>query len=142
LTQPPIINPARFAPVFAVGYAQDDGELTLVSAAAPMPVTTVAAAQPSPLQGSASASTVAGPFAPAAGLPVTLILDGDWTGTVTVLRSTDGGAKLLGLTAAGEPWASFSENACEPVWEEHVPGATLFLDIALVSGALEYRLGH
>lgn len=138
----PISTPAGFAPVYAVGYSTD-GELSTVSAASPLPVALAPSANtPQALAGTAAANTVAGPFAPLRGTAVTLSLSGSWNGTVAVLRSTDGGTTKLPLTAGGQPWARFSANCCEAVWEENDPQASLWLDMTLASGSVSYRLGH
>ena len=46
------------------------------------------------------------------------------------------------LAVAGAAWAQFTGNACEPVWEEIDPEATLYLDIALTAGTLHYRIAQ
>jgi hypothetical protein len=142
LAQPPVITPARFVPTYAVGYSSASGEMSQVSAASPLPVALAPGAAATPLEATTVASTLAGPFIPTPGLAVVLNLRGTWSGTVNVMRSTDGGTTLNPLTVAGQPWARFSGNACEPVWEENDAGARLYLDIALTSGSLSYRLGH
>jgi hypothetical protein len=71
-----------------------------------------------------------------------LQLSGTWTGTVKLLRSSDGGTTKLPLTLAGAAWGQFTANCCEPVWEESETAATLWLDVALTSGTLAYRLAQ
>jgi hypothetical protein len=142
LAQPPITTPARFVPVYGVGYAETDGNVSPVSAQAPLPVSLSGGELPAPLTGNASASMVAGPFTPAAGVPVTLVLDGDWQGSVQVERSTDGGTTRTPLTIDGATWARFTGNACEPVWEDRDPAATLWLNITLDAGTVTYRMGN
>lgn len=93
-----------------------------------------------PLAGAAAASTSAGPFTPQLARAIWLTLTGAWTGTVRVLRSVDGGATKVPLTLAGQSWASFTANCAEPIAEESVSAATYYLDIALTSGAVTYRL--
>lgn len=136
----PVSVPAGFAPVTAIGFAQADSTFAQVSAASPLPVffarTEIAAA----LSGTTSTSLIAGPFAPVRDRPVILALSGTWSGSVKVLRSTDNGSTKLPLTVGGTPWAMFSSNCCEAVWEEGADGAQLFLDVTLSSGALTYRL--
>lgn len=138
----PIMTPARFAAASAMGYADPTGALSLVSAATPLPVAPGPAAVPAPLAGTAAASTAVGGFAPARGVPVVLVLRGIWQGSARVLRSTDGGTTLDPLTLGGSDWGLFSGNACEAVWEENDPAATLHLAITLASGTITYRLGH
>lgn len=139
----PVSAPAGFAPLAAIGFTQADATLAPVSTATPLPV----ALQPlpplppvPPLEGTASGAAAAGPFAPEIGRPVILTLSGRWTGTVWLLRSADGGTTRTPLTVGGLPWASFTANCCEPVWEEGSSGAELYLDIALSSGTLAYRI--
>lgn len=94
------------------------------------------------LAGSASASAVVGPFTPVLGRAAVLMLSGSWAGTIKVSRSTDAGATRQPLTVAGLPWAQFSANACEAVWEESDPTARLYLEITLTSGTVNYRLSQ
>lgn len=137
----PISVPAGFAPAYAVGYSDTGGRLALVSGAAPLPVSTAAVA-PDPLVGAISASAVVGPFYAVAGRIVSVALDGDWQGTVTLLRSTDGGATKLPLRVAGEPWATFNSSGLEQAWQEAEDGASFFLDVSLQSGTLAYRVSQ
>ncbi|MDE2561268.1 MAG: hypothetical protein KGL48_03380 [Sphingomonadales bacterium] len=142
--QSTIATPAGFTPAYATGFADGNGMLSLVSSSMPLPVTvtpsggTLAAA----VAGTSAASILTPAFSPTPGVPVIVTLDGAWTGTVVVQRSADGGMTRRGLTVAGDAWARFTGNACEPVWEEHDPSAALYLDIALTSGSVTYRLGH
>ena len=71
-----------------------------------------------------------------------LALSGSWSGTVKVLRSTDGGATKLPLTIAGASWGQFTANCCEAIWEESEAAARLYLDITLIAGSASYRLGQ
>ena len=137
----PISVPAGFAPAYAVGYSDTGGHLALVSDAAPLPVATAPFA-PEPLVGSISASAIVGPFDAVAGRIVSLALDGEWEGTATLLRSTDGGASKLALRVAGESWGTFSSSGLEQVWQETEDGATFFLDVSLQSGTLAYRVSQ
>ena len=139
----PISLPSGYAPAFAIGYADAaTGKLAVVDSAKPLPVLVVGAAAPSALSGTLSASTLVGPFRPIAGSPVYLTLSGDWQGRAAVLRSIDGGATRQSLTMGGIEWAAFGANACEPIWEEHVAGADLYLDITIASGTLTYHLAQ
>jgi hypothetical protein len=137
----PISVPAGFAPAYAVGYSDTGGRLALVSDTAPLPVSTAALA-PDPLVGSISVSAIVGPFDAVAGRIVSVALGGEWEGTVTLLRSTDGGATKLPLRVAGEPWATFSSPGLEQAWQEAEEGASFFLDISLQSGNLAYRVSQ
>jgi hypothetical protein len=137
----PIGNPAGFLTQHVVAFAGADGLGTTVTAAAPLPVAVGPATPPgAPLAGQTSVDAVAGPFAPVAGLPIWVSLSGDWSGSVQVMRSLDGGATLQPLTLGGQPWAIYTTNANEPVGEETVAGATYYLDVALSSGSLAYRV--
>jgi hypothetical protein len=98
--------------------------------------------KPTPLAGSASTTALVGPFVPVAGQPVVISLSGTWSGTVALLRSVDGGATRLPVTLAGRSWGQYTANACEPFWEEAEGAASLYLDIALQSGTVVYRLAQ
>ncbi len=142
LTQTPISVPAGFAPANAVGFSDTDGSLALVSSATPFPVSFEQPTAPDALEGTATATLLAGPWMPAIGRAITLCLSGTWSGKVSLLRSTDGGATRIPVTAGGQPWANFTGNACEPVWEEADAAATFYLDIVISSGAAKYRLAN
>lgn len=135
----PIAAPSGYATANAMAYADGDGNLAIVSAQQPIPVQRKFAAA-SPLAGSSGASGSFGPFVPALDRSIILSLSGTWAGTVKVLRSTDGGVTKLPLTVGGSTWAQFTANCCEAVWDESETGATLYLDVALSSGTLTYRL--
>lgn len=137
----PAKAPAGFVPEAAIAFADTDGSAILVDAAHPLPVVPAqSGATASPLSGSASASLVAGPFAAQPGFAIWLTLSGSWTGTITVKRSIDGGATLLPLTIAGQAWARFTANVQEPICEDRTGGAGYYLDIALTSGTVSYRV--
>lgn len=139
----PILRPANYVPLYGLGYASDSGDVTVASASSPLPVAfTRSGAAPAALSGTTSLTTTAGPFAPRTDWPVTLTLSGVWQGTVSVLRSTDGGTTQLPLTLAGKPWARFTGNVCEQIWTEYADLVSLYLAITLTSGTVAYRLGH
>lgn len=140
----PIQSPASFVPSRATAFSDVDGTALLVSASNPLPVSmaAVSGTSPTPVAGTASASAVLGPFTPALGRAVILVLSGTWAGTVKVVRSTDGGATKLPLTVAGVSWAQFTGNCCEAVWEESDSNARLYLDVTLTSGTLGYRMAQ
>ena len=145
----PISYPARYAPGVALNYADDAGAAVQVSQSSPLPVTLAATTggssttQPPPaLSGTAAVAMTAGPFTPVASKPMVLTLSGSWTGTVKLMRSIDGGASKLTLTLAGSPWASFTANVCEPVWEESEAAAVFYLQLSPASGAISYRLAQ
>jgi len=140
-TSAAISTPAGFAPAYAVGYSDSSGQLALVSNAAPLPVATSAPA-PVALSGAATASQVAGPFSPTAGRVIVVTLDGVWDGTVRLLRSTDGGATKVPLRVGGANWAEYTQPGCEQAWTETEEGTSFYLDIALNSGAVDYRVSQ
>lgn len=140
----PINAPAGFVPEFAVTFANAGGAAQQVSTASPLPVTFEPApvAAPPALEGATATSALVGPYAPTPRSAVMLTLTGTWSGEVRLLRSTDGGATTLPLTALGQPYGEFTGNVCEPVWEEAEAGVTLWLDITVASGTVTYRMGQ
>lgn len=117
----------------------------MIGSGMPLPVIQVSPASTppvAPLTGSTAANLIAGPFEPRPGVPVMLQLSGVWSGTVQVMRTIDDGLTRSPLTVGGVTWARFSANACEPVWEETEGGAELYLDIAIGSGTLTYRVSQ
>ncbi|MFN2098880.1 hypothetical protein [Altererythrobacter sp. MF3-039] len=140
--QTPIQLPAGFAPAFALGYSDENGDFVLAKASSPFPVASGDRTRPEPLKGTTLVSILAGPFSPVPGISVMLELSGSWSGTVQLRRSSDGGATMHDVTLAGAQWGNYAANACEPVWEESEPGAELYLDIAINSGTLTYRVSQ
>ncbi|MEY4953541.1 MAG: hypothetical protein RL299_1965 [Pseudomonadota bacterium] len=137
----PIQNPAGYVLTRAVAFADVDGTLVPVDANTPLPVT-LGRTPTTALAGTASTTSVVGPYQPALGRPVMLTLTGTWSGTVRVTRSVDGGTTRQALTVAGSAWGQFSANACEAVWEESESAAALYLDITLASGSVTYRMAQ
>lgn len=140
----PILTPAGFAPATAVGFANANGEMVLISAENPLPIaasTTTANVNP-PLEGQTDTDAIVGPFAPTTDRPVVIQLSGTWAGSVQLLRSTDNGATKFPVTLAGESWGNFTANVLEPVWQESEAGAELYLDIALTSGTVAFRVSQ
>lgn len=137
----PIQNPTGYAVPRTIAFADLDGSMLQVAASTPLPITLGTIATTA-LSGNAAASTVVGPYQPALGRPVMLVLTGSWTGTVTVNRSADGGTTRQPLTVAGTTWGQFSANCCEAVWEESEAVARLYLDITLTSGSVTYRMAQ
>ena len=138
----PVQTPAGFAPAFALGFADEDGDLLMASNASPVPVAFGDRSRPPALEGSTSTSALVGPYAPVPSLSVMLELGGSWSGTVQLQRSGDGGATLRDVTLGGAVWGNYAANACEPVWDESEPGALLYLSITLDSGTLDYRVSQ
>jgi hypothetical protein len=141
-TNYPISPPAGYVAPVAVGYADPTGNMCLVSLTEPMPVSYTRAAAPAPVEGSTSLSLVAGPYVPLLDAPIHLELAGDWSGRVEFQRSTDSGATRSSLTAGGRPWARFTGNANEVVWQESEQGVTFYLAIEIESGTLAYRISQ
>ena len=142
LEKPQISHPASFVTSTAVGFADREGNLSVVSSSAPMPVVQARPSAPAPMAGETRTSLLAGPFVPLPGAPIHLQLTGTWTGSVMVMRSIDNGSSRQPLTAGGRPWGQFSANVNEVVWEEGEAGATFYLDIKITSGSLNYRVSQ
>ena len=138
----PVRSPANFTPTVAISYSDSNGDAAPVRADAPLPVMTATATPPAALSGTSSITAVAGPFAPVAGRPLILTLNGSWAGQVRIMRSTDSGTTKLPLTVAGSPWAVFTANCCEAVWEERETAAQFYLEITMSSGSVSYRLSQ
>lgn len=138
----PISLPGGYAPAFAIGYADTGGTMVVVENGRPLPVLPVNPAAAEPLFGTATTSQVVGPLLPTPGRAVQLTLTGTWRGTVALQRSHDGGQTRQNVTIAGSTWGQFTANACEPVWIEEEQGTQLFLDVALASGSVTYRLAQ
>ena len=139
----PIQNPAGYAIPRAIAYADVDGSMLQVSNSAPLPVAVSGgAAATTPLTGIATVSAVVGPYQPAIGRAVMLLLTGTWTGTIKMVRSVDGGTTKQPLTINGTAWGQFTANCCEAVWDESESAARLYLDIALSSGSVTYRVAQ
>ena len=137
----PISMPAGYAPAFALGFADATRNLNVVSDVVRLPVA-FAASPPAPLLGEAANSMVVGPFAATAGRVITVTLDGQWDGTVRLLRSTDGGSTMAPLRVGGTAWAEYTAPGCEQAWTESEEGVTFYLDIGLTSGTVAYRVSQ
>jgi hypothetical protein len=99
----PLNTPARYVPPFAMAFANAAGDSDVVSSANTLPVATAPIVSPAPLEGVADITGTSAHFIPVPGRPVMLSLSGTWTGTVKILRSTDGGSTRLPLTADRPP---------------------------------------
>lgn len=140
---PPVAMPAGYLTGQAIAYTSPTDRAVMVSLATPLPVvSTPALASSTPLAGATNASAVFGPFTPQLGRQIWLCLSGTWTGSAQLLRSTDSGVTRLPLTAAGQPYASYTANANEAVVEESCAGATYYLAVTLSSGTLTYRVAQ
>lgn len=137
----PVTSPAAFVPETAISFGERDMPATPVSAQSPLPVAQrMTAASVAPLTGSTTISAISAAFTPDLGRPIWITLSGTWTGTVTVRRSVDDGVTRLPLTVAESPWGVFTANAQEAVGEESVAGARWYVDVALTSGSVDYRM--
>ena len=139
----PIQNPTGYAIPRAIAYADVDGSMLQVSNAAPLPVALLSGpAATTPLAGIAATTSVVGPYQPAIGRAVMLLLTGTWIGLVKVLRSVDGGTTKQPLTINGTTWGQYTANCCEAVWDESEGAARFYLDITLTSGSVTYRVAQ
>ena len=135
--------PAGFVPQHALAFGAADGPAVGVDAAHPLPIAAVRLpAAAAPLAGSTAASTTVGPFVPELDRPIWVTLAGDWRGSVSLLRSIDGGATRLPLTVAGQSWAIFAANAQEAIGEESAASASYWLAASISSGTLTYRVAQ
>lgn len=135
--------PAGYITAQLAAFANVDGDGVHVSGTNPLPVAgRTSAATSTPLTGSANASGTTPSFDPELGRPVWVTLTGTWTGTVRVVRSTDGGATWSPLTVAGGSWGQFTANCNEPVTEEGDAAATYALSMTLSSGTVSYRVAQ
>jgi len=145
-----ILTPGNYVPAIAIDYAAADGTAVAVSAANPLPMAAVTdlPATSTPLTGTVAASAVVGPFTPQMGRDVWAALVGSGaSGSAQLLRSTDGGATQLGLTAGGKPWAVWSFAGVSGVIANEAvvtasDAAIYYLAIVLSGGSVTYRLGQ
>lgn len=137
----PISNPAAYVAASAVAFSDNSGNATVVSSNAPLPVR-AALPQASPLTGTTTTSGQTALYQPVVGRSVILMLSGSWSGTVTVVRTVDGGATCVPLTSGGAPSAIFTTNCCEAVWDESEAAAQLALVITLAAGTVTYRIAQ
>ena len=135
-------SPAGYLTSVAVAFSNVDGNADHVSATNPLPISVMPVSADAPVAGSTAVSVLTAPFHPQLGRAVMLTISGTWTGLVRLVRSTDGGATRVGLTAMGATYGEYAANICEPVWEESEAAALLYLDIAITSGSLTYRMGQ
>ncbi|WP_126665476.1 hypothetical protein [Croceibacterium ferulae] len=145
-----ILSPTSYVAPSALGFSDPAGNFSLVTPQAPLPVVVTgggtqpveALPPPTPLAGDAAGSTVTGPFKATVNRPIHVQLSGVWTGSVSLERSIDDGKSRYPLTVGGMPWAVFNSNANEPVWQDSEVGATFYLNIALQSGTIAYRVSQ
>lgn len=142
MDDPVVQTPAGYVPAVAISYGADGATAVPVDANNPLPMRRVTGpALAASLAGSAGATAAFGPFTPELGRPIVVTLSGNWTGTVTLLRSVDGGATRLPLTFVdGSPKGVWTANVNTAVAEESVAGATYYLDFQRSGGTLAYRM--
>ena len=95
-----------------------------------------------------TAAHTLGPFAPQLSREICLLLNATVaaSGTAQVLRSIDSGATKLGLTAGGQPWASYTFSGVtgaivqEQVWTASSSLETFYLAITLTAGTVVTNL--
>lgn len=95
---------------------------------------------PQRIVGAAKGSETVGPLDPFTLVDVHLTLNGGWTGTVSLMRSLDGGATLIAPMPDDLRPVTFTENYDGPVWTEDEAAATLYLVFAVTSGSVSYSL--
>lgn len=134
--------PGLFVPQIALTFGARDGAAVAVDRANPLPTRAVTAAAGSvPLAGSSAESGSVGPFAPDLGRAIVVTLSGEWSGSVTMVRSSDNGATRHPLTFIdGSAKGAWSGNVNAAIGEESVAGATYYLQFARTSGTLSYRV--
>lgn len=134
--------PGGFVPQIALTFGARDGAAVAVDRANPLPTRAVTAAAASvPLAGSSAESGSIGPFVPDLERAIVVTLSGEWSGSVTVLRSSDNGATRHPLTFIdGSPKGTWSGNVNAAIGEESVAGATYYLQFARTAGTLTYRV--
>lgn len=94
------------------------------------------------IAGTLTSSGLVGPFIPSGPAAIVIQLDGDWSGTVRLVRSVDGGQSISPLKIAGSDWAVYTANGVEQAWTETEAGATFYLNAEITSGTLAYRVSQ
>ncbi len=139
---PLVETPASFVPQVAIAFGSVGGAASVVDAACPLPTRNVGVAADSvPLAGTSAATGTFGPFAPDLSRAIWVTLSGSWSGSVQLLRSTDGGTTNRAITTSdGTPKGQWSGNVNAPITEETVAGAHYYLAVTLTSGTLAYEV--
>jgi hypothetical protein len=142
MSTPRIQAPAPYVPQVAVTYGPIGGDALAVDLGSPLPTRSVrVAAVSEPLVGTATTSGTAGPFVPELGRPIWVTLGSGWTGSVQLLRSTDGGATRLAITTGdGTPKGVWSVPVNAAVTEESVAAASYWLSLTLTAGTLAFEV--
>jgi hypothetical protein len=134
--------PGGFVPQIALTLGARDGVAVAVDRTNPLPMRAIATAAASvPLAGTLTDRGIVGPFTPELMRAITVTLAGEWSGTVTVLRSSDGGTTRQPLTFVdGSAKGVWSGNVNTAIGEESVAGARYYLQFVRVSGTLSFRV--
>lgn len=145
-------QPALASGQYAALRLDVDGTLRVSGPTLSQIASPYAAATSTPLSGSVSDTTahLLGPFVPqlARDIWLTLNATASASGTAQLLRSTDGGTTRVGLTAGGQPWASFPFSGAvgaivnEQIASETDAAATYYLSITLTAGAVAWRIAQ
>jgi hypothetical protein len=101
---------------------------------------TQGAASSTAVIGSTSASTTVGPFVPQLGRDMLVELSGTWTGSVQLMRSTDGGTTQVATTINGGTWGLWTANASESPVTPSSTRETFYLAVTIASGILAYKI--
>lgn len=138
---PLVDSPAGFVPRQAVSFGGEDTAAVAVTRTTPLPTEAITApATSTPLIGTSTAAQVAGPFVPDLGRNIVVALSGNWSGTVQLLRSTDGGATRLPLTPAGITMGQYGAPGVDTPWVETEAGAAFYL--SLPGAGISYRVSQ
>jgi hypothetical protein len=134
--------PGGFVPQIALTLGARDGTAVAIDPSNPLPTRAMAMAAGSvPIAGVMTDSGIVGPFMPDLMRAIIVTLAGEWTGTVSVLRSSDGGATRQPLTFVdGSAKGVWSGNVNTAIGEESVAGARYYLQFARTSGTLSFRV--
>lgn len=139
---PVVRNPAAYVTPVAIGTTDASGNLSLIGNGSPLPI----ALSPTPgapaIAGTLTSSGLVGPFIPSGPAAIVIQLDGDWSGTVRLVRSVDGGQSVSPLKIAGSEWAVYTANGVEQAWTETEAGASFYLNAEITSGTLAYRVSQ
>lgn len=134
--------PGGFVPQIALTFGARDGAAVAVDRGNPLPTRVLTGAAGSvPLAGLMAEGGTAGPFVPELARAIVVTLWGEWSGAVTLLRSSDNGATRRPLTFVdGSPKGQWSGNVNVAIGEESVAGASYYLQFTRTAGTLGYRM--
>lgn len=133
--------PGGFAPRQAVSFGAAGDAAIAVTRATPLPAETIVTASVCvPLAGTSSGAQTVGPFIPELGRPILIALSGSWSGSVQLLRSTDGGATRLPLAPGGIVMGTYTAAGVDAPWIETESGAAFYL--SLPASGIAYRVSQ